>query len=182
MKQSLSRGSFKSNDTRGFGEKGAFSRGKIVHVGRASPHGSILSVETGTNDPGNAPPGGFKGKYRKCLLYPLCLTPRGPVSQFEPFAPFWSLCRATASDFYLTPTGIFRLFISTPGIIGDRLISTRSFRTIFDNPSDNRVSKIRVFLRNSFEVYCVALYARVCLWKLVLTFSRYRRYRWEKSH
>lgn len=31
-------------------------------------HGSIRGG--GTNDPRNAPPGGFKGKYRRCLLYP----------------------------------------------------------------------------------------------------------------
>lgn len=51
---------------------GCRGRGKTRDAGKTCPrvvaHGSIWGG--GTNDPRNAPSGGFKGKYRRCLLYP----------------------------------------------------------------------------------------------------------------
>lgn len=64
-------------------------------------HGSIRGG--GTNDPRNAPPGGFKGKYRRCLLYPPKPILKGeswpPVS-----IPYTVLKRVYVPDFYLIPS------------------------------------------------------------------------------
>lgn len=107
---------------------GTFTRAS-VHV-RTLFTSRVNSVrETGTNDSWNAPPGGFKGKYRKCLFYLHYLNfSRELRLQFQPFPPFSSLYPRNYSWFlsYIFQTSIFfpRLSFTVTSTAWGELLAT----------------------------------------------------------
>lgn len=128
--------SFKSTDTRRIlttwrrkPRDRHFHASKSVHV-RTLFTSRVNSVrETGTNDSWNAPPGGFKGKYRKCLFYLHCLNSSRELRlQFQPFPPFSSLYPRNYSWFlsYISQTSIFlpRLSFTVTSTAWGELLAT----------------------------------------------------------